>query len=137
MESDGERMNWIQLAQLVTPIITICGIAGWFWKRRIVPFMVDQMGGLMEQRVTNAIVKKELTFNGGGSVKDLVSEIRPNHEEARGHWRELGARLAGIEAREKWSAEVMTEAFAYAPAEQQEAVKRFIQKLPPPGEKTP
>lgn len=95
----------VEIASLVTPTIALFAFFGYFWRKHVLPFMVEQMSGLMEQRTTAAIVKKELTMNGGGSVKDLVSQIGPNHEEALGHWKTLEQsdlttqrRLARIEA---------------------------------------
>lgn len=96
---------WVELASLVTPTLALFALFGYLWRKHVKPFMVEQMSGLMEQRITAMIVKKELTLNGGGSVKDLVSRIGPNHEEALAHWKTLELadtvtqrRLARIEA---------------------------------------
>jgi len=143
----------LELGALVSPTVILCGLASLFWRKRFLPYMAEQTSALMEQqvaarleaRVTAATVAKELTRNGGDSVKDLVATIRPNHQEAQRHWEKIEGRLTTMEGEmqintnrltvieegNRRAGQILDVAFRHAPIEQQRAVEEFIRKLPP------
>lgn len=140
---------WLELASLVSPTILLCAAGGYWWRKKIKPSITDLMVALVEQRLANAIITKELTPNGGGSIKDLVSQIRPNHRAAQEHWEKIetrltamdgqmatnASRLSAIEDGNHRAGQILDVAFRYAPIEQQKAVEEFMKTLPPPERK--